>query len=366
MNSILFIGTGGCGNKLVNEFANVLNRTIGLKNVYDYKFINSNENEMNGLSHYNPLLNGIIINGGGTGRNQLEAKKSLSLERSKIINVFSSILHKYTSVYIVSSADGGFGSGSIDILVKAMKSIDENIKINIIAAMPKINSRKLGLENSIRFYENVVKLSESNTINSVQFIDNDKMFDEDDFNTEVVQSIIDSLEFDSGVIDSTDSALINSANGYKVILPLHDYKGTLSDAIDNAIKDSPFVIPNLLDCTHLGGVFVKDEYDKDEVLNLFDIRDIDKTAYGDSNIVVLGGCVMPDEHMELLQTALDDLEKTFAQNRTKSKFKSHLSDTTNNTQSSRLSRQSAPKKEVETNKRNKLRALLDDDSFWND
>lgn len=370
MNSILFIGTGGCGNKLVDEFASVLNNSIGLTNVYDYKFINSNENEMSTLTNYNAVLNGIIINGGGTGRNQAEAKRSLKLDKSKVVNIFSSILHKYTTVYLVSSADGGFGSGSIDILAKVIRSISSNIKINLLAAMPKINSKKLGLENAIRFYEDVIDLSEKGIINSIQFIDNDVMHNEEKFNSQVVESVLDSLEFSSGVLDSSDSNLINSADGYKVVLPIRATKGTLSGAIEQAIKESPFVIPDNLDCTHLGGVFVKKEYDKDEVLNLFDIRDIDKTAYGDSNIVVLGGCEMPDDHIRILQQSLDDLNRSFS-NRSRSNFKSNLgrSYTTSDREDTRPTgrvqvNRTGNTNNTEQSQRDKLRALLSDD-LWN-
>lgn len=316
MNNILLIGTGGCGNKLLNTAIDIINPRVDLQNNYDYRFINSNDNEIKSLSNYKPKENGLTINGDGTGGSQAKAKKSLAADKTKIINHFKSYIYKYQSVVIMSSSDGGFGSGSLPILTQAIRMIDSDIRINLLITQPKLSSRLIRLENALNSYMDILKLMEISNrdgvkmINSVMFIDNNSMEDEEEFNKKTMELYIDSLELGGGALDTNDSLAINTADGYKAILPLSsDYK-TLQKAIDEAIKTSPFVLPpNIYNCTHLGAIIKKDDFTKEEISDAFQAKIADKIEYGNKNYIIVSGCKMPNDHMNMLQEAFNELQQ---------------------------------------------------------
>ena len=308
MSNILTIGTGGCGNKLLESFLTILDNYEGLQSTYDGLFVNSNINEMSKLSHFNAQMNGLCISGNGTGRSPKKAKESIKLKRSKISNFFASRINNYEIVNMFSSADGGFGNGSITIISNIIRRLNPTVAINLLIAIPKISSRKASLENTLDLYEDILKLREKGIINSILFIDNDNMVDEDTFNEKVCSLYLESIELGNGALDSNDSKLVNSANGYKVIFELDNRFRTMQEAIDGSIKVSPFVMPSKYNCTHLGAVLVEDDFNKNEAINKFNPKDFDKADYGSKNIIVLGGCQLPNEHMNNLKKALEELE----------------------------------------------------------
>ena len=308
MSNILTIGTGGCGGKILESFMTILDESEGLQSTYDGLFVNSNINEMSKLSHFNASINGLCINGNGTGRSPKRAKESIRLDKSKISNYLASRVLNYDVANIISSADGGFGNGSITIISNILKNLNPKIDINLLIASPKISSRKSSLENAIDLYEDILKLKEKGIINSILFIDNDKMVEEDTFNEQVARLYLESIELGDGALDSNDSKLVNSAKGYKVILNLSNEFRTMQKSIDESIKQSPFVMPPRFTCTHLGAVIVEDDFNKNEAINIFNPKDFDKTDYGNKNIIVLGGTPMPNEHMNNLRNALEDLD----------------------------------------------------------
>ena len=81
----------------------------------------------------------------------------------------------------------------------------------------------------------------------------------------------------------------------------------MQKAIDNSIKSSPFVMPSKFTCTHLGAVMVEEDFNKNEAIKIFNPKEFDKTDYGNKNIIVLGGASMPNEHVNNIKKALEDL-----------------------------------------------------------
>ena len=152
MNNTLVIGTGGCGNKLMNVFISLLNNRDELHASYDGIFVNSNKNEMEILDNCDLQRNALVINGDGTGRNASKAKKSIALDRVKVMNYFARIIDKYQSAIIMTSLDGGFGNGSIDIITKILKQLNPDIKIFLLGASAKLKSKKISLENTLSLY----------------------------------------------------------------------------------------------------------------------------------------------------------------------------------------------------------------------
>lgn len=357
MSRNLFIASGGCGGKLLDATYDVLSEMYNLKGTYDGLFVNSNDTEMRVLKNFNGK-NSLIINGGGTGRSRSKAKQDLKDDKGKIINFLANKIEIYNNVYLLMSSDGGFGSGSMEVLAKTIRRLNPEISINILATMPKLSSRRLALQNSIDFYLDVVSLMKNengSVINSVLFIDNDKMKgNESEFNYEVMWEFISSLELGNSAVDMNDSKLINSANGYKVILPLSDRYKSMNDAIDEAVKNSKFIMPSNYTCTHIGGVFVEGCYDKDEVFNHFDVLDFDKLEYADNNLIVLGGCSMPDDHISVLDDVLKDVSSN--KKTIESKFVSSRAN-------SNISTTPKPQKQTQQSTVQKLRSLMTDD-FW--
>jgi hypothetical protein len=307
--NILNIGTGGAGNKLLDSFMDVLNNSDKiLESVYDGVFINSNGNEMKRLNHYNPTINGLIINGGGTGRDQDVAQESISKDKSKFINFFANKTDIYDVANVYSSGGGGFGAGSISTTTNVLRQLNPNLAINLVIAMPSLSEGKTTIKNALKLHSKITKLRVQGIINSYQYIDNDKMEDEETFNKQCMQLILDSYELQEGAVDISDTKIINSANKYKVILPLMNKFKSLVDAVDYAMDHSPFVMPNNLDCAYLGGIFVKGEYVKDEWRDLFKAKMWGKTDYGTKNLMVLGGTSTPDEYIQTLQEAYDNMK----------------------------------------------------------
>ncbi|MFR2890378.1 MAG: hypothetical protein ACLTDM_19510 [Clostridium butyricum] len=369
MNNTLLIGTGGCGNKLLNTAIDIIKGNFGLKNNYDYRFVNSNDGEMNILSNYDSRTNALPINGDGTGRNPIKAKEALSADRTKLINHFATYISKYTSAVIMSSGDGGFGNGSVSILSNVIKNLNPDIKINLLIAMPTISARKASLENAKSIYKDILSLRKSRVdkdgnslppiVNSVLFIDNSNMKDEDEFNNKSMKLFIDSLELGYGAFDTNDAFLVNGAERYKAIIPLDTTYRTLEDAINAAAKTSPFVFaPNVYNCTHLGGVIDKKYFNKDEILEKFEAKVFEKIEYGDGsqNLLVVGGCVMPDDHMRMLDEALNMINEANLEEESQFKFES----VTNK-------KEQKSKKQENTSKANTAKALREmmDDDFWN-
>lgn len=353
MSNTLMIGTGGAGGKILESFLTILDTYEGLQSTYDGLFVNSNVNEMNKLSHFSASVNGLCINGNGTGRSPKKAKESIKNDKSKIYNYLASRITNYEVANIISSADGGFGNGSIVIISNILKGLNPKLDINLLIAMPKISSRKSSLENTLDLYKDILKLKENNIINSIFFIDNDKMREEDTFNEEVARLYLESIELGNGALDSNDSKLVNSANGYKVIFELSNEFRTMQQAIDNSLKISPFVVPSRFNCTHLGAVIVEDDFNKNEAINIFNPKDFDKTDYGDKNIVVLGGCQLPNEHMNNLRKALEDLDN-------------EIEDTEEvifeGRKNNKIEKETKPKEEKTAKQR--LVELMKNDDFW--
>lgn len=351
MNNTLVIGTGGCGNKLINTFVELLNSRDELHASYDSVFVNSNKNEMEILDNCDLQRNALVINGDGTGRNASKAKQSISLDRVKVMNYFARIIDKYQSAILMTSLDGGFGNGSVDIITKILKQLNPDIKIFLLGASAKLKSKKISLDNTLSLYTDIKRLIEIEQIDSYMFIDNDKMDDEEEFNIRTMSLFLNSLELGEEALDSNDSLLVNFAKGYKMILPLSNKFNSVKDAIDDAIRKSPFVLPNKIKCTHIYGTYNSDDYSEESILSEYTITDFDKLVSSDSTFLVLNGFADPDKHMATLNTAYELLD-----------YEEDEDESEEFTFNKKKTIKTEPKVEKK-NKKQRLRSMMDD-SFW--
>ena len=344
MNDLLSIGLGGCGNKLLNAF-------MQLDSTKDGIFINSNINEMKNLSECNND-NRLAIRGNGSGRNRRKAKESLKNDIDKIADYLMEKIQLYTQFQLLCSGDGGFGSSSVGIIAKIIRISKPDALIKIVSTFPKSNSRKLSIENQLDFYNEILQLKKDGVINSIVLIDNDKMNNEEEFNRRCMSILLKSYDMTFNQIDESDLAITNFANGYTIPIEISDKGETLERAIETAVNNSPFLIPNNLKCSHMLGILQKEVYDKDELLEIIKVKEFDKTEYGYSNFVLLGGCKIPSNYFRKLEDELeildeeDDDEEEFM---VKSIFRN------------RKESEDIPKNAIANKKQ--LREMLDDDFF---
>lgn len=358
MNNILLIGSGGCGGKLLNTTINLLQQRLGfLKNSYDYLFVNSNKNEMSILENCKLGQNTLIINGDGTGKNRTKAKESIANDKINVTAKIDSLADRYSSAYILVSGDGGFGSGSINLLSKLLKQVNPKIAVNVLAAMPRKKSKKLSLENALSLYEDIKILCEKGLINSYQFIENDKMQDEEEFNLRAMSLFIESLEMDAEELDSNDSFIVNSAKGYKAILPINGAFLDIETSISKAISNSPFIIPDKMKGTHIYGLYNSDYYEYDDVFSQYEITEFDKLIpTKEKTIFVITGLANPEKYMSELNDAYEKLLATKLNDDIEEEFSFSKRRTYNSNET--INKASQP-----FNKKQRLRAMMDD-NFW--
>ena len=345
--NLLSIGTGGTGNKLLNVF-------MQLDSTKDGIFINSNVNEMKNLSECNDN-NRLTIRGNGTGRNRKKAKESLKKDKDKIIDYLSDKIPLYSQFQLLSSADGGFGSGSVGIIAKIIKMSKPTALIKVVSTFPKSNCKRFSIENQLDFYNEILQLKKDGIINSIVLIDNNKMNNEEEFNRRCMSILLKSYDMTFNQIDESDLAITNFSNGYTIPLEIGNKGESLERAIETAVSNSPFLMPSGFKCTHMLGIFQREVYDKDELLEIINVSEFDKTEYGYSNFLLLGGCKIPSANFRKLEQELensisnedDEDDEEFM---VKSIFRSKRMEDVDN-QSNNI-----------TNKR-QLRDLLDDDFF---
>lgn len=313
---IAVIGTGGCGNKLLNTLMDIDPR-------YTPVFCNTNIREMENLEHFDAGNNSLYFaNAGGTGRDRDKAQEAIKKEQPKTIDFLAnrfSPTSGITTYYIMGSSDGGTGSGSMPLLAKAIKLVNPDSTVNILAAMSSLNEKEASLKNTKGFWNDIVKLMREGIINSVQFIDNNKMLDEEEFNIAVMKEFDESISIDNEEIDIIDSEKVNTAKGYKVILNIDQRLGKLdvNKAIQKAKSSSNFLIPEIspngkFECDFLMASFDSEtEIDKNSYKGAFEVYELDKYDYNDEgkNMIVLGGVEMPKDYIELVNMELASLQE---------------------------------------------------------
>lgn len=370
---VAVIGTGGCGNKLLDTLLNIDNRYVSL-------FCNTNIKEMEILDNYNRNTNALYISGAaGSGRDSKVAKELIKNDKARVGDYLKNRFSQSSGIdtfFILASGDGGSGSGSVSLLTQLIKkSVNPDAKINLLIAAPKLSEKELSFINFKRLWNDISKLIESGMINSIQFIDNNKMIDEESFNYEVMKEFDNSLSINSIEIDEEDSKRVNTANGYKVTLNINSKHKPLKMAVDNAIKTSNFILPEHLECDYMLSYLDGDIFDSNNLDRLFTVYGMTKSDYhsveDEPNIIVLGGCEMPSHYIESIEEAEINL-RIQKEERDKSKKKmavvavdeddTQTSSKTNTLEESNLKSKKGKKKKMSD--REFLNKLNEMDDLW--
>lgn len=338
MSRRLLIGSGGCGGKLTDTILTILDENTGIINEYDALFINANQTEMEKLIHYRRDKNSLLIDGQGTGKNRPRGKSLISDDSGKIYNRLEGRIKNYDTVTIMLSADGGFGSSSIIALSKMIKTLKDDIYIELAIAVPKKNNAAPSLRNVCEMYPELQLLMKSSKdpnkyeeymifdeedyaieiplIDSFICLNNDKISQqsidkeladsietqkelskedlmryidqETIFNFKAMELYLKSVDLHSGSVDPIDVLEAHKKTGYKVILPLDEGYNTLEEAIEHAIADSPFILPSDFErataeskirCKGMVGYLDRNCYSKEDLDKIFQCKGVVKVEY---------------------------------------------------------------------------------------
>lgn len=301
-SEILALGCGGCGN-------NQLNTLLMLDRRYTGIFFNTNMREMESLPTFQKDRRCFYIpNADGTGKDRNVTASYLKSEAPKFAEMISKFtIQKYIPMF--SSSNGGTGSKAVTMLPKLIKRIAPDKVITSITTFPSLDETDIDFENTIDFWNELIEQSDKGYIDNCMFIDNNKFSSEQKVNDEAIGSYNKIFDIVEGKIDSSDLSRAFREKGYNVILRLDSNINNVSDAIDKAIDDSVFFIPDNLECEVLVGTININNFSVDGIkdrIPVYGFSKINEVTEGDS-IIVLAGCEIPTEPIELVREALNEI-----------------------------------------------------------
>jgi len=305
-NLVLLIGSGKTGNIFVSEMLDCDKRYAGL-------MINSAIGDMNNLPNFNLCQSYVIPGEDGSGRNRELGKQFIKNRGESILDIISNYKQSKVAVFFCSS-DGGTGSGSTPLLIKAVKKPHPKTKIILVAIMPRLSENRDSLQNAIDFWNDIIDLKKKRLVDTIYLVDNNKRKTFEEINKEATRKIDMAFSlntFDTaGDIDKNDSLKVNTANGYNFIMELDTKYTNVEESINQSIKDSVFMLPTSYDCDYMGAVLSKGKYDIEDVRSRFEVFNTDYCGVSESeSLIVLGGLAIPKDGIEIIQIALKDLEK---------------------------------------------------------
>ena len=352
---VLILGCGGCGNQLLSKLLDLDSRYTGI-------FLNTNLSEMTNLKHFDRKRKCFYVaNADGTGKKRDLAEEYLKEEAPK----FSEMILKFENqdyITFLGSLDGGTGSKSMTLLPKLIKKLCPEKSINIVATFPKIDESDIAFENTIDTWNEINELKKRKIIDSIQFIDNNKGVSEEDINIKSMKELDNGFNVIGGKLDSSDSDRVHRSNGYKVILKLDKIIKNTKEAIDKAISDSMFYVPDNFECDIAIGNINTNIFDMKVIKNEFEAYGFTKLIENQEgeSIIVLGGCDMPKEAIELTKEALKE---------TKNKKRRRVIEDDEIVRRGHSEEEITEAKEKEAKSKLSSKDLNDmfaDDSFWND
>ena len=303
---ILFIGVGAAGNKIVNEFLKIDSRYRGL-------FVNTTSKDLEKLEKANLDSNVFLIpNADGTGKNRDKAKDYVKDDLYSLMDVLNTYKQQNT-VYVVFSMGGGTGSGISPLIPAIFAQRFPDKTINMIGVKPSLRSSKKVLNNSLECWNDLMKMKK--LVNSFMFVDNDKNNNEEEINKAAVKEFDDllnvSVASSVNVIDSADLNTILSAKGSTHFYQLDDeYADDIETALNKAVKKSMFIEPESrkrIRCEYLGVSLHSSKFKVEDVEDNFRVRE--DSFYGNNdkyNFVIMSGCSMPFEMVELIEEELKE------------------------------------------------------------
>lgn len=302
-SSVLAIGCGGAGNRLLNEF-------LGLDRRYTGIFMNTNMAEMEDLEYFDRERRCFYIpNADGTGKDRNLAEQYIKDEAAKFVEMIKKFTNQNHIIFF-TSGNGGTGSKASIMLPRLIKKSCPDKTISLISTCPNIDESDIDFENFLDFYEEATACKKRGFIDNLRFIDNNKSYTEDEINKLAMKELDDSFNIMEGKLDSSDVTRFHVCKGYNVVLKLNSNEESIKRAIDKAISKSVYYIPENLECDVLIGNINKNSHSLNDIrekIQCFDFSKFNSKEEGDS-LLLIGGCLMPTELIELVQESLDDLK----------------------------------------------------------
>lgn len=353
-SEILALGCGGCGNNQLDTLFQIDKRYTGI-------FFNTNMREMENLKTFDINRRCFYIpNADGAGKDRNLTEGYLKTEAPK----FAEMISKFTTqkyITMLSSGNGGTGSKAVTMLPHLIKRFCPDKHIMLMATIPSIDETDIDFTNTIDFWDEAMEQYEKGNITNLMFIDNNKLKSESEINKRALNNFNEIFDVINGKVDSSDLARVFKQPGYVVILKLNDAIRNTSDAIDKAIDDSMFFIPEDLKCKVMVANVNTNNFNAEEIkekMSPDSFFKINKSNEGDT-IIVLGGCEIPEAPIELIQEALSEIRNRKTSEKPKAKtLKVNKKIVKNNDKE---------KDEIKSKtsfSSKDLNEMFDDDSFW--
>ncbi len=227
-NKILVIGTGAAGNKMVNSAIKA-----GVIDVEDTLLVNSTSKDF--PEDYKGKKIILSTNNAGCGKErQLSKMYTTNAIKNGLFDIEKFGTKKYTTVYIVSSVEGGTGSGSATILAQYFNQV--HVLNCHIWAITSFGEDARGLSNTVEFFKEIKDNIIVHTISNSAFLseaDGNREKAEELANAEFVKrfNVISGNLLIPGNqnIDDTDIIKLSNTYGYTTV----EYK-----ELDKPIGDS--------------------------------------------------------------------------------------------------------------------------------
>lgn len=356
-SDVLGIGCGGCGNKLLNTLLDLDPRYTGI-------FMNTNLSEMEDLKHFDRQRRCFYVpNADGTGKDRSIAEQYIKDEAPKFVEM----IKKFTQNNIIffTSANGGTGSKAVIMLSKLVKKVCPDKTISVVATFPNIRESDIDFENATDFWDELMKFkynaeTKKGFIDNIQLIDNNKLGSEDEINIRAMKELDASFDISEGKLDNTDVKRYHTSKGYKVILRLDESCQDVKSALDKAISSSVYYIPSNLDCDVAVGDINTHNYklpDIQEEIEIYGFKKFKEKQDGNT-LLLLGGCIMPTDAIDLVQEALKELKRRKRQRNVQEDY--IVRRQSNNIVADEI-------EYVKQNSKvtaNDLKAMFEDDDFW--
>ena len=265
-SDVLFIGFGQCGNSITAKVMEVTRKVNGL-------FINTNKSDLQNVGNYASQENTFIVPAAsGTGRNRVKAKEYLIKQRFAILD----LLQEYPNldnIHVAFSMGGGTGSGMAPAFIKMLEKLHPDIKVNVVAVLPRRNDSQQTIYNTIACWKDIVSCS---NINNIYILDNEKRQSVTDINEEFAELFNNFLNIpkskynqDSTVMDGSEISLISKANGVSAIYKIdNEYKGEVTDYVSKIMKKSIFVLNSKI-CQYFG-IITDEDFESQELYGVFE------------------------------------------------------------------------------------------------
>lgn len=357
---VLACGCGGCGNNLLEDFLNLDRRYTGI-------YMNTNLAEMEGKSFFDRERKCFYIpNADGTGKDRDLCEKYVKEEYPKFLEKINNFPEQ-THLIFYTSANGGTGSKASLLLPKLIKKVYPDKSISLCATMPNIGESDIDFRNAEDFWNELLDAKKRDIVDNFYLIDNNKQLSERQINRYAMADL--NASFDDiiqGNLDSSDIVRFHKAKGYNVILRFDARSRNTTEAIEKAMNESVFFMPtpndnNKIECDVFIANININNFDEKEIKNKFSAFEFSKvnlTTEGETTIL-LGGCNIPKDAIELVQEALEEINR-----RKTTRQKDDIDDLF-------ISKDNRNKKPINNNRTTTrisskdLDDLFADDDFWN-